>query len=168
MKKTIRSLALISVVLSSINSLADNVKPAPNGIKFPENYKDWKIVSTAHRIDNNTLRIIVGNDIAVEASRSGKTNPWPKGSILGKLVWHQKNDEHWEAAIVPDDKFIHAEFMFKDSEEFSATGGWGYARWLGLKLEPYGENKNFSQGCLACHAPLKDRDYVFTTPVILP
>ena len=158
---------LTSITLISINSYAGEVKPAPNGIELPENYKDWKVISQSHRIDNNTLRIIIGNDTAIAASREGKTNPWPNGAILGKLVWKQKKDEHWANAIVPD-KFVHAEFMFKDSEKYTATGGWGFARWLGLDQKPYGKDKQFVQECFACHTPVKNRDYVFTTPVSLP
>jgi len=60
------------------------VPPAPNGIELPENYKDWPVISSSHRIDNHTLRVIVGNDIAVRAARSGQTNPWPDGAVLGK------------------------------------------------------------------------------------
>ena len=86
---------------------------------------------------------------------------------MGKLVWKQKKDEHWANAIVPD-KFVHAEFMFKDSEKYTATGGWGYERWLDLDQKPYGKDKQFVQECFACHTPVKNRDYVFTTPVSLP
>lgn len=166
--KLSRSLAFIgSISLLSINSFADDVKPAPNGLELPENYKDWKVISQSHRIDNKTMRIIIGNEKAIEASRTGKTNPWPNGVILGKLVWKQKAEENWPTAIAPD-KFVHAEFMYKESKKHAKTGGWGYARWLGLDQKPYGKDKNFSQECFACHTPVKNRDYVFSTPVSLP
>lgn len=167
MKKSVSLALLTGLTLLTINSFADGVKPAPNGLELPENYKDWRIISQSHRIDNKTVRIIIGNDAAIKASRKGQTNPWPNGTVLGKLVWQQKIDEHWAGAIVPD-KFVHAEFMFKDSEKYTTTGGWGYARWLGLEQKPYGQNKQFSQECFACHTPVKGRDYVFTTPVNLP
>lgn len=167
MKKLSYLVTIIGVSLMSVNSFSADVKPAPNGIELPENYKDWKVISQSHRIDNNSLRIIIGNDIAIQAARAHETNPWPAGAVLGKLVWKQKNDEHWNKAIVPD-KFIHAEFMFKDSEKYAATGGWGYARWLGLDQKPYGNNEQFTLECFACHTPVKDRDYVYTTPVSLP
>jgi len=147
---------------------ADNmVKPSPNGISLPEAYKDWKVISISHRTDNNSMRTILGNDIAVKAAREGKTNPWPKGSVLGKLVWKQKAEEHWPTAIAPD-KFVHAEFMFKDNDKYKDTGGWGYARWLGLDQKPYGINKDFALECMACHTPVKDNDWVFTSPAKIP
>jgi Cytochrome P460 len=167
MKLIIKLASFAFAILSCSQLIAADVKPAPNGLQIPENYKDWKVISQSHRIDNNTLRIIIGNDQAIKAARTGETNPWPKGSILGKLVWKQKTDEHWDKAIVPG-KFIHAEFMYKDAQKYSSTGGWGYARWLGLEQKPYGEDKNFVHECYGCHVPVKSKDYVFTTPVSLP
>lgn len=155
-------------VTTTLPVLADNhVNPAPNGITLPEAYKDWRIISQSHRTDNNTVRIILGNDIAVQAARSDNIRPWPKGSILAKLVWKQKTEEFWPTAIAPD-KFVHAEFMIKDSEIYKDTGGWGFARWLGMEQTPYGKDKDFAQECYTCHIPVKDRDYVFTTVAPLP
>ena len=153
----------------SVQSLqaGEGVMPAPNGISLPEGYKDWRVISASHRIDHESVRVILGNDVAIDAARANKTNPWPEGSVLAKLVWKQKDEEFWPAAIAPDE-FIHAEFMIKDSEKYKDTGGWGYARWLGLDQKPYGKDKDFVQECYSCHLPVKARDYVFTTPVSLP
>ncbi len=155
------SAALQPVVAESLPAAA------PNGIEFPTGYQDWRIISQSHRTDNHSVRIILGNDIAVEAARSANTNPWPDGSVLGKLVWKEKSEAVWPAAIAPG-KFVHAEFMFKDAEKYKDTGGWGFARWLGMEQKPYGKDENFSQECITCHTPVKDRDYVFTTPAKLP
>lgn len=140
---------------------------APNGIVIPADFRDWQTIAVSHREDNKTLRTILGNDVAVKAAREGNTNPWPKGSILAKLVWKDSKDPHWAAATVPG-RFVHAEFMFKDADKYRDTGGWGYARWLGEKLEPYGKDAGFAQECVGCHTPVKSRDYVFTTPAVIP
>lgn len=145
----------------------NNVSPAPNGIKFPAGYQNWRVISMSHRVDNKTVRVIYGNDTAIEAARAGKTKPWPNGTIIGKVVWKQKEAEHWKAAIVPD-KFVHAEFMFKDSGKYASTGGWGWARWKGLEQKPHGKDASFAQACLACHTPVKYKDWVFTEPAMLP
>jgi len=164
-------LALSGLLLASLTSshtfAEKKVKPAPNGISIPENYKDWKVISQSHRTDNKTVRIILGNDTAVKAARSNNTNPWPQGAILGKLVWKQKNEEFWPTAIAPD-KFVHAEFMIKDSKKYKETGGWGYARWKGMDQKPYGKDKDFTKECVACHTPVKNNDWVFTTPAEMP
>jgi len=163
------ALAGLSAVLfaSAMSGSATTVAPAPNGIVLPEGYKDWRVIGAAHRTDNNTLRVVVGNDIAIAAARSGNTHPWPDGAVLGKLVWKDETHANWPTATVPG-KFVHAEFMIKDAAKYAATGGWGFARWLGMEQKPYGKDGGFVQECFACHTPVKSSDYVFTHPVKLP
>ncbi|UCE89516.1 MAG: cytochrome P460 family protein [Pseudomonadota bacterium] len=143
------------------------VPPAPNGIEFPAGYQDWRVLAVSHRTDNKTLRVILGNDAAVAAARSGKTNPWPDGAVLGKLVWKDATASHWPAATVPGN-FVHAEFMIKDTKKYASTGGWGWARWKGLDQKPHGKDANAAQECVACHTPVKGNDWVFTAPAPMP
>ena len=165
-KSTIIQALLLCVI--SLTASAADVAPDPNGIELPEGYKDWAVISASHRTDHKSVRVIVGNDIAIKAARAGETSPWPDGAVLGKLVWKEAPEEHWPAAIAPD-AFIHAEFMIKDAEKYADNGtGWGWARWLGMEQKPYGKNAGFEQECIACHVPVKSRDWVFTTPVKLP
>ncbi len=160
---------LFITLISSIACLAEaeNVLPAANGVQYPAGLKNWRIISSSYRTDNDTQRVILGNSIAIKASRSGRIKPWPEGSILAKLVW--KNAEHpdWSSAIVPG-AFVHSEIMVKDSNEYKATGGWGYARWVGDEQRPFGKDKSFSEECLACHVQVKKSDYVFTMPAKIP
>ena len=162
---------VMTFLLTAAAAVADppkaEVAPAPNGIRIPEGYKNWRLLSSSHRTDNNTLRVVLGNDVAIEAAKSGKTNPWPDGSILAKLVWKDSQHEKWPAATVPG-KFVHAEFMIKDAKMYAATGGWGFARWLGTEQQPYGKDAAFVQECYACHIPVKQDDYVYTHPSSMP
>jgi hypothetical protein len=57
------------------------------------------------------------------------------------------------------------EFMIKDSRKYASTEGWGWARWRGLDLQPYGKNANFVAECTGCHAPLRNNDYVYSLPI---
>lgn len=164
------NLAFLSTIVASAVpciTLADNISVTANGIEYPIGLKNWRVIGSSFRTDNNTQRVILGNNIAIKASKSGQTKPWPKGTILAKLVW--KNTQHpiWNAAIVPGE-FVHSEIMIKDAVKFKSTGGWGYARWKGNKQLPYGENASFSQECFACHTQAKQNDYVFTIPVKIP
>ena len=172
--KNIRVIILTaSIILLSIATIGivvaqkTEVPQAPNGIKLPDGYKNWRLISSTHRTDNNTLRVILGNDIAVQAARNGSTNPWPDGSIMAKLVWKDAIHEQWSAATIPG-AFVHAEFMIKDAKKYSVTGGWGFARWLGIEQKPYGKDADFVQECYACHTPMKHNDYVYTHPAITP
>ena len=166
---TIRySTLLLACLVWANTTLADNsVQPSPNGIELPKDYKDWRVISSSHRIDIHSMRVILGNDIAIAAARNNNTNPWPEGTILAKLAWEETTEDHWQAAIAPG-KFTHAEFMVKNTDLYQSTGGWGYARWLGTEQKPYGDNANFVQECVACHTPVKHRDWVYTKPAILP
>jgi len=156
---------LLAVAMSVV--AGETVAPAPNGIELPAGYRDWRLIGSSHRTDNNTLRVILGNDAAIAAARAGRTNPWPDGARLVKLVWKDVTHEAWDRATVPG-AFVHAEFMIKDSASYPDTGGWGFARWLGQEQQPYGADANFVQECFSCHTPVKDNDYVFTHPAVLP
>jgi hypothetical protein len=157
-----------AAVSATAGDAPTGVAPSPNGIEFPADYADWRVISISDRTDNKTMRVILGNKVAIEAARSGQTNPWPDGAILGKVVWKQAPKESWPAALAPD-AFVHAEFMFKDSEIWGGNGtGWGWARWKGVDQQPYGKDENVARECIACHTPVKGHDWVFTIPALFP
>jgi hypothetical protein len=159
--------ALTVFTVFSAMAADTKVAPAPNGITLPGGYKDWRLIAPSYRSDKSHIRAILGNDIAIEAVRAGKTKPWPDGAILAKLAWKNKADEHFPVATVPGE-FVQAEFMVKDARKYAATGGWGFARWVGMDQKPYGKDMNFVQECFGCHTPVKTNDYVFTRPAVLP
>ncbi len=105
-------------------SQAEIPPSAPNGIPFPKGYQNWQILASSYRKDNETLRIILGNDIAIKAAQAGKTTPWPDKAILGKVVWKTRVDDNWQTALVPG-QFVHAEFMFKDTQRLKVGVGRG-------------------------------------------
>jgi hypothetical protein len=91
----------LGVAIIATAAWAADPKPAPNGIELPKGYKDWRVIAVSHRSDNDTMRVIVGNDAAIAAAREGRIDPWPDGAILGKIVWANRADENWEPATVP-------------------------------------------------------------------
>ncbi len=145
---------------------AGKVAPAPNGIVFYPDYPNWRVLAVSHREDNNSLRTILGNDVAIAAARAGNTNPWPDGSVLAKVSWKRVPLDAFPGAFVPGD-FMQVEFMRKDKVKFAATLGWGFARWKGMDLVPYGKDASFAQECVACHTPVAQSDFVFTHPARL-
>lgn len=138
------------------------VKKALNGIEYIQDYKNWQVISTSERFDHNSTRIIYANNIAINAINEGKNNPYPDGSILAKEVWKRMVNEIGD--IVPGN-FIHVEFMIKNDKKYKSTKGWGWARWIGNDLEPFGTDKDFSNTCINCHKPLENTDYVFTPAI---
>ena len=55
--------------------------------------------------------------------------------------------------------------MRKDSHQYAKSGGWGYALY-GVEGGSKTEDIEAKEGaaCFACHAVVKDRDYVFSRP----
>ncbi len=158
---------LLAATLVGSALAEESVAPAPNGITLPLDYKDWRVISVLQRTDNDTLRAIVGNDAAIAAVRSGNTKPWPDGAMIGKLVWRAKARPNWGDARVPD-RFQEVEFMRKDRAKYPTTGGWGFAKWSGKRLTPFGDDANFALECFGCHTLVKDNDFIFVEPAPLP
>jgi hypothetical protein len=164
MKMPITLLAVLFFAVMTEGSATDKIPASSHGVPYPEGWQNWATIAVSHRTDNNTLRVILGNDAAVKAARAGNTNPWPDGAILGKVVWKDTQLENWEAAIVPGE-FVHAEFMFKESKKYTNSYGWGWARWVGLEQKPFDKGMKV---CITCHTPVKNRDWVFTEPASMP
>ncbi len=163
--KTLLNILVITFLALTIQvNAADKIPATSHGISYPTGWQNWAAIAVSHRTDNNTLRVILGNDVAVKAARSGNTNPWPDNSIIGKTVWKDTKLKNWEAATAPG-KFVHAEFMFKNSKKYADSYGWGWARWVGMDQKPFEKGMRI---CISCHTPVKDRDWVFTDPAELP
>ena len=138
------------------------VRSAPNGISFMPDYKDWRTISSTERADNHTLRVILGNDVAIHAIATNHINPWPDGSKFAKVAWWELVDDQ---GGVRSGEFFQVEFMIKDSKKYASTLGWGFARWRGTDLQPYGKSAGFTSECVGCHTFMGDNDFVFTQPI---
>lgn len=138
------------------------VKDSPNGIAFLPDYRNWAVISSTERNDTNTLKAILGNDVAVAAISRNAINTWPDGTVLAKVSWQQLPGD--DGGVHPGE-FLQVAFMIKDRVKFASTAGWGWAEWLGSELRPFGKDANFASQCIACHLPLRQNDYVFTFPI---
>ncbi len=133
-----------------------------NGVAFDPNFENWKPISTTDRGDNNTFRFILGNDVAIKAAQTGHISPWPDGARFAKIAWQQDAEPD---GLVRPGKFIQVELMAKDAELYRDTQGWGWGRWRGTKLKPYGSSAHFQDECTGCHQPMRGDDYVYTLPI---
>ena len=138
------------------------VEPAPNGIAFLPEYKNWKAISSTERMDNHSMREILGNDVAIQAIEAGQIDPWPDGTKFAKVAWDQLVNPD---GSIHTGQFKQVEFMIKDSRKYASTDGWGFARWIGMDLQPFGKTSDFTTSCVSCHAPMRANDFVFTTPL---
>jgi hypothetical protein len=133
-----------------------------NGFPFDPDFENWKLISTTDRGDNNTFRFILGNDIAIKAAQSGNISHWPDGTRFAKIAWQQQLGPD---GLVHPGKFVQVELMLKDAHRDRNTERWGWGRWRGLDLKPYGEDARFVNECTGCHQPVRGNDYVYTLPI---
>lgn len=142
---------------------ADGVAAPIFGIKIPDGYRDWRLISVAHEEGNlNDLRAILGNDVAINAYREGN-RPFPDGTIIARLAWSYDPLEESEKAFGRRQSFVAGppkngvQFMVKDSRKYASTGGWGFAHFNDGKPADEAVHKT----CFSCHETVKARDFVF-------
>jgi len=159
-------LALVVILSAAGSIVAAERQVAPNGIAIFPDYMSWKVVAPSFREDKGHIRIITGNEIAIAALHDGK-KPLPDGSVLAKVAWKAEKHPSFPVATVPG-AFVQVEFMVKDAKKYKDTGGWGFARFVGSELKPYGKDAGFVGECYGCHLPVADNDFLFTKIVKTP
>lgn len=150
-----------SVVQPLAAIAADAVRPEWNHLAF-DTPADWKLITVTDRGDNNTFRFVLGNPVAMQAIAAGRISPWPDGTKFAKIAWKQQAGLD---GIVRPGAFVQIELMVKDAQRFKSTDGWGWGRWLGHDLRPYGNDARFTNECTGCHLPVRGDDYVYTLPI---
>jgi hypothetical protein len=138
------------------------IPPEHNEFPFDPNFETWKLLSTTDRGDNHTFRFILGNEIAAKAAQSGNIKPWPDGTEFAKIAWQQELSPD---GLIRPGQFVQVELMLKDASRYKDTEGWGWGRWRGLDLKPYGTDARFVNECTGCHRPVRGNDYVYTLPI---
>jgi Cytochrome P460 len=122
------------------------------------------LISVAHEEgDLNDLCAILGNDVAIEASREGKP-PFPDGTIIARLAWSYVPSEENNKVFGRPQSFVAGppangvQFIVKDPRKYASTGGWGFAQFNDGKPAAAAVHNT----CFPCHEPVKARDFVFT------
>jgi len=159
----VMALAGAAAYIAPASGQADGEAAPIFGVKIPPGYRDWRLISVAHEEGNlNDLRAILGNDVAIKASRERKL-PFPDGTIIARLAWSYDPLEESSKAFGHPQSFVAGppkngiQFMVKDSGKYASTGGWGFAQ--------FDDGKPASEAvhntCFGCHATVKTRDFVF-------
>jgi Haem-binding domain/Cytochrome P460 len=119
------------------------IQDEPNGVSFLPDYKHWRAISSTDRFDNGTMRVILGNDIAVKAIEDHRINPWPKGTAFAKVTWYAEPDG---TGFIRTGAFKQVELMIRDSSKYGSTAGWGWGRWLGTRPQASRQNSRLCPG----------------------
>jgi hypothetical protein len=159
------AVALTGVVVYVAHAVGDqDAEAAPIfGVKIPPGYRDWKLISVAHEAgNNNDLRAVLGNDVAINAYREGKL-PFPDGAIIARLAWSYVPSEENNKVFGRPQSFvagapINLQLMVKDSRKYPTTGGWGFAQFKDGKPA----DEAVHNTCFPCHQSFRSGDLVFT------
>jgi hypothetical protein len=174
---TVTAVAGVAAYMESASGKSNGDTAPIYGVRLPEGYRDWRLISvkrltgkqlTGTGRELKQLRAELGNDLAIKAYRDG-TLPFPDGAIIAALHWNEDSSDSDNQALAAgfpglglESTFagsaVNAQLMVKDSKKYAASGGWGFADFT--KGKPGDEALH--ETCSPCHAPAKDRDYVFT------
>ena len=156
--------------LGPASGQADQEASPIYGVKIPEGYRNWQLISVNHLAGGNLkqVRAQLGNDIAMKAFRERKL-PFPDGAVIAALHWNDVSSDENNKILA--DGFpgaglqsfvagpsVNVQFMVKDSKKYPATGGWGFADFTNGRPG----SDTLHKTCFSCHEPAKSRDYVFT------
>src|SRR5262249_17568202 len=137
----------------------NGAEAAANGVTSPSQILDWRVIGIASIRNADptqaTLRVLVGNPTAVEAARSGNTDPWPDGSRISHIQWNAGSDPDTDKTLgagvgVTPVSFRAITVMQRSSALYGAKGNWDYSAWPTMNLNAP-TDPAFSDMCVACH-----------------
>ena len=159
------TIAVSVTALTILTATRADQPVAPTYVKeIPSGYRDWRLISVAHEEDDlHSFGAMLGNDIAIEAYRSGKL-PYPDGAIIVALHYRHAASEENNRIFGQEQSFVagaptNIQCMVKDSKKYAASGGWGFGH---FNNDGKPGDEKLMQTCFPCHRNEKDRDLVFT------
>jgi hypothetical protein len=139
------------------------MKTAPQTDQLnPQAFRSWKHVKTTI-VDKpgtanekyNGFHHIYANELAAAGYGSGK---FADGAIIVFEVVRIDTGNN----VTKEGKRKFFDVMLKDSERFSATGGWGYKEFMEGNVNVDALKESDKVTCYNCHTSQKDRDFVFS------
>lgn len=138
-----------------------NVNELPKEVFLPQDYRHWTHVKTLILQEGHPLyesfggiHHIYAND---EAMKGYQTGTFPDGSVI---VFDLLEVDQQENALGEGKRKVIG-IMYKNSQVFTETGGWGFGAFANLQGERV--NIDGKSQCFSCHASQKEHDYVFST-----
>jgi hypothetical protein len=161
---------IIFAVLATLGSIAlaaqDRYTLKLGELAFSDfrGYENWKVVAVSQT--ENLLKVIVANDVMMDANRQGLPADgklFPEGSKIVKIEWtFKKNTVAPYFVMVPDTlKAVAA--IEKDSNRFPDTHGWAYGNFnYYAASDTFTPEGNDAKCGYACHTTVAAQDYIFT------
>ncbi len=149
------------LVLGSVLAPAFAADPSP--VPYPQGYRAWQhvksmVIQPGHPLHESFggIHHLYANKKAERGYAAGK---FPDGSVI---IFDLLEANAGDNAITEGNRKVVG-VMHKDSRKYRDTGGWGFEGFKGNSKTERAVGKNAATACFACHAPQKDRDYVFSS-----
>ena len=151
-----KRLALATLAALALPALAADVA-------YPDGYRDWHhvksmVIQPGHGLYEafGGIHHLYANRKAVEGYRTGK---FPDGAV----IVFDLLEAPAEAGAITEGRRKVVGVMARDARKFAATGGWGFEGFKGDSRTERAVGADAAKACFACHAPQKDRGYVFSS-----
>lgn len=151
-----KRLALASLAALALPTLAAEVA-------YPDGYRDWHhvksmVIQPGHGLHEafGGIHHLYANRKALEGYRTGK---FPDGAV----IVFDLLEAPAEGGAITEGRRKVVGVMARDARRFAATGGWGFEGFKGDSRTERAVGAGAAKACFECHAPLKDRGYVFSS-----
>ena len=151
-----KRLALATLAALALPALAADVA-------YPDGYRDWyhvksMVIQPGHGLFEafGGIHHLYANRKALEGYRTGK---FPDGAV----IVFDLLEAPAEGGAITEGRRKVVGVMARDARKFAATGGWGFEGFKGDSRTERAVGADAAKACFACHAPQKDRGYVFSS-----
>jgi hypothetical protein len=148
--------AIATIALVALPALAADVP-------YPEGYRAWQhvksmVIQPGHGLYDafGGIHHLYANPKAMQVYRAGR---FPDGSVI---VFDLLEAPSAGGAVTEGARKVVG-VMHKDAKRHAGTGGWGFEGFKGDSRTERAVGANAQKVCFECHAPQKDRDFVFST-----
>jgi hypothetical protein len=134
--------------------------------QFKDFQKKWHFVTARYRKDNGEMRLTYANDLAWKSLLARSTD-YPDGAVFAKIGFMAEEDPSFTSSLVPSATRKY-QLMVRNKKKHADTGGWGFAifgRFGSVAEEHLKDPGTTGQICIACHAAVPEKGYVFSEPM---
>lgn len=150
----------IALLLALAAAPAFAADPAP--VPYPEGYRGWThvksmVINPGHPLYDafGGIHHLYANKKALDGYKAGK---FPDGAVI---VFDLLEAKAADNAVQEGARKVVG-VMHRGAKKWQATGGWGFEGFKGDSKSERAAGANAGTACYACHAPQKERDYVFS------
>ncbi|MBV6417815.1 MAG: hypothetical protein CMLOHMNK_02580 [Steroidobacteraceae bacterium] len=131
-------------------------------VPYPEGYRAWQhvksmVIEPGHALYGafGGIHHLYANDKAMKGYASGH---FPDGAVIVFDLLEAMPADH----AVTEGKRKVVGVMHRDAKKYAQTGGWGFEGFAGDSKTERAVGDKAASACFSCHAPQKDREYVFS------